>query len=121
VSPKSGGRRAPVVPTEEIVVLGASASPWRLLLVVAISLLGSYTIVFASGYTGQHRRHAQSGVVQGPWSETLASYLVALGVAAALLLLFGRFDLASVREPLAEVVIAGLPASIGGAAGRLAV
>ena len=110
-----------IAPTEEILLLATALEPPRLIAIVALSLLLSYAVVFAAGYSGQARRHRQQGPLQAPWIETVASYLVALVAAAAMLALFGRFDLGAPAPTLAEVIVLGLPAAIGGAAGRLAI
>jgi putative integral membrane protein (TIGR02587 family) len=110
-----------IAPTDEVILLAATAGPVRLAAIAAISIVASYAIVFAAGYTGQAARRSQHGVVQGPWAETVASYAVALVAAAAMLALYGRFDLASTYGTIAEVIVLALPAAIGGAAGRIAI
>jgi putative integral membrane protein (TIGR02587 family) len=85
-------------------------------------LLITYGIVFASGFTNQNKRRQQQGIFQRPESETLAYYLVSL-VASALMLWF--FQRLAFDDPwslwMRYSIILSLPASIGGAAGRLAV
>ncbi len=111
-----------IAPTEEVPVLAAAASPGRLLAIVACSLLVSYGIVFASGFTNQSKRRHQTGLFQTPESETIVSYLLAL-LASALMLWF--FQQLSTSDPwflwLRYSLVLGLPAAIGGAAGRLTV
>jgi len=109
-----------IAPTDEVPMVTASRSPIWLLMIVAASLLIAYSIVFVAGFTGQSRRHAQQGLLQHPLIETLASYVVALFSSFAMLSLFQRAD-APGRVTLAQVVVLGLPAAIGGAAGRLAI
>ncbi|NJM75821.1 MAG: TIGR02587 family membrane protein [Acaryochloridaceae cyanobacterium RU_4_10] len=111
-----------VAPTDEVPMLAASTSgPW-LLALIAVSLLISYAIVFAANFSNQTKRQRQQGIFQHPVSETIASYLVSL-VAAALMLWF--FDKLSASDPwstwLRYAIILGLPTTVGGAAGRLAV
>ena len=111
-----------IAPTDEITVLAASASaPW-LLIILAASLLISYGIVFASTIANYQQRRQQQGLFQTPQSETVISYLISL-VAGMLMLWF--FQKISVSDPwliwLRYSIVLGLPASIGGAAGRLAV
>lgn len=109
-----------IAPTDEIPMLNASASPSWLIAIIAVSLLISYAIVFQSGFTRQKRRCQQQGIFQRPLSETVASYLVSLFAAATMLLFFNRltFD-----DPwsmwLSYTILLGLPASVGGAAGRI--
>lgn len=109
-----------IAPTDEVSMVTASRSPLWLLAIVAASLLFAYAIVFVAGFSGQSRRHAQPGLLQHPLIETLASYVVALLSSFALLWLFQRTD-APWRVTLAHVIVLGLPAAIGGAAGRLAI
>lgn len=111
-----------IAPTDEVSVLAAAASPPWLLLLIAASLVISYTIVFAAGFTNQQKRRRQQGLFQNPFSETIISYLVSL-LASVLMLWF--FQKLSFADPWAmwldHAVILGLPAAVGGAAGRLIV
>ena len=109
-----------IAPTDEVPMVAAAMSPLWLLALVAVTLVTSYAIVFAAEFHGQEKRHRQEGPFQWPITETVVSYLVSLGVAALLLWLFQR----GTHPPddlLARTVVLGLPAAIGGAAGRLAV
>jgi len=111
-----------IAPTEEIPRLSAASSPPTLLAVVAASLLLSYGIVFVAGFGDQARRREQRGVLQHPVTETVVAYLVAL-VASAVMLLFFRSIQFGDPWPLVldHVVLLGLPAAVGGGAGRLAI
>ena len=108
-----------IAPTDEVPMMTASRHPLELLAIVVTSLLIAYAIVFAAGLTGQARRHAQGGLLQHPLVETLAAYLVSLLTAWLLLWLFQRAD-GPWAFTLGQVIVLGLPAAIGGAAGRLA-
>lgn len=111
-----------IAPTDEVPMIASAIGPIGLLLLVPFSLLVTYLIVFAAGFTNAEGRRSQQGVLQHPLTETLAAYLVALAMAALLLMLFQRVDAAHTwAEVLSEVVVLGLPAAVGGAAGRLAV
>lgn len=111
-----------IAPTDEITVLAASSSPLRLLIIIATSLLVSYGIVFASNIANYQHRLQQRGLFQTPQSETIISYLISL-LAGMLMLWF--FQKVTFGDPwfvwLRYSIILALPASIGGAAGRLAV
>lgn len=111
-----------IAPTDEVTVLVAAVNgPW-LMMVVIISLLLSYTIVFQANFTRQEQRRLQTGLFQGPLSETVFSYLLSLMAAALMLSFFGKIDpVASTELAFRQILILGLPATIGGAAGRLAV
>jgi putative integral membrane protein (TIGR02587 family) len=108
-----------IAPTDEIPMLASAMSPLWLLVVMTTSLGASYAIVFVAGFSDQAGRHAQEGIFQRPLSETIFSYLVALVVAAVLLWLFQR-GVEPWTDVLARVIVLGLPAAVGGAAGRLA-
>jgi putative integral membrane protein (TIGR02587 family) len=111
-----------IAPTDEIPMLDASVSPPMLLALIAASLLISYAIVFEAGFTTQQQRRQQQGIFQRPISETVASYLVSLLAAAFMLFFFNRL---TIHDPwtmwLNYTVLLGLPATVGGAAGRIAV
>ena len=110
-----------IAPTDEVPMLDAAASPPFLLAIIAASLLISYCIVFEAGFTTQEKRRQQEGLFQRPISETVMCYLVSLFAAAFMLLFFHRL---SFNDPwtlwLSQTLILGLPATVGGAAGRLA-
>ena len=110
-----------IAPTDEIPMLNASASPLWLLAILVASLIISYGIVFQAGFTTQKKRRQQQGIFQRPISETVASYLVSLFAAVFMLFFFNRL---TIDDPwtlwLSHTVLLGLPASIGGAAGRIA-
>lgn len=111
-----------IAPTDEIPMLAAATSPPWLLAMMAISLLISYGIVFEAGFANQPKRHNQRGIFQRPLSETIAAYLVSLIAAAAMLLFFDKLQFSDPWQTwLAQTLILGLPTTIGGAAGRLAV
>jgi putative integral membrane protein (TIGR02587 family) len=108
-----------IAPTDEVPMIASSMKEGWLLLFIAASLLISYSIVFVAGFSGQDRRASQEGIFQRPITETMACYLVALVVAALMLWVFQR-AVEPTPDLLTRVVILGLPASVGGAAGRLA-
>lgn len=110
-----------IAPTAEVPTLvGAVQGPW-LLAVVLASLVISYMIVFQANFTRQQQRQMQSGLFQSPLSETIMSYLVSLGAAAVMLGFFQQIGwLTPWGVALRHILVLGLPATIGGAAGRLA-
>lgn len=110
-----------IAPTDEVPVLVAAIDgPW-LILTILISLLLSYSIVFQANFTHQGQRRLQRGLFQSPLSETFFSYLVSLVAAVLMLGFFQQIDFTTPWElAFREMVVLGLPATIGGAAGRLA-
>ena len=100
---------------------GRLGPPW-LLALLAASLLLSYAIVFQAGFADQRLRQQQRGLFQHPLSETAAAYLVSLLVSVAMLWFFHQLGPADPWHLwLQYTIVLGLPATIGGAAGRLAV
>lgn len=111
-----------IAPTDEVPMLTNSISEGWLVLVVAASLVLSYGIVFVAGFADKDRRLNTRGLLQRPLSETASAYVVALVVAAAMLWMFDNLQPGDpLGTALQRTVVMGLPASIGGAAGRLAV
>lgn len=108
-----------IAPTEEIPLISASVPSLWLLLIIMASMMLSYGIVFASGFTDRHERE-QRGLLLSPVTETLVAYLVAL-IASMIMLIF--FQQLSGQTPwqewLSDTIVLGLPATIGGAAGRI--
>jgi putative integral membrane protein (TIGR02587 family) len=109
-----------IAPTDEVPMLAAELDFGHALALIALSLLLTYIIVFASGFgTGQHE---QRGPFQSPLTETVLAYLLSLLVALAALYLFDRIEWGDpLGDILAQVLVLGLPAAVGGAAGRLVV
>ena len=111
-----------IAPTDEVEVLAATATPFWLLMIMLVSLLISYGIVFASEITNYQQRLKQSGLFQAPLSETIISYLVSLIIGILMMWFFQKITLGDAWFIwLRYGIILSLPASIGGAAGRLAV
>ena len=111
-----------IAPTDEIPMLAAAvSSSWLLALMVA-SLLISYNIVFEAGFANQYKRQQQRGIFQRPLSETIASYLVSLVASSLMLYFFHKLTFADPWSTwLSYTILLGLPATIGGAAGRLTI
>ncbi|MGA1265077.1 MAG: TIGR02587 family membrane protein [Prochlorothrix sp.] len=111
-----------IAPTDEITILATDIPTLWLLLIVVASLAMSYTIVFVAGFPNQDERQHQQGLFQQPFSETVIAYLISLGAAVAMLCFFHKVGLSDPWQKwLSYTVVLGLPASIGGAAGRIIV
>ncbi|HEX8144112.1 MAG TPA: TIGR02587 family membrane protein [Pyrinomonadaceae bacterium] len=112
---------ASIAPTDEIPMIASTLSSAWLLALIASSLLLSYIIVFEANFGPQKKRRSQPGLFQSPMSETLASYLISLLISFSMLWLF---QLLRPEDPFSQwvsyTIVLGLPATIGGAAGRLA-
>jgi len=107
-----------IAPTEEILLIASRLSAWQQLAILMFSALLCYIILFASGLDEQPV-HVDS-FFQKPWVETLVACALSLVVAFVLLLLLGQSEVTSNLPTLiAATVTLGLPAIVGGAAGRI--
>lgn len=110
-----------IAPTEEIAIIASDLPPLWLLLVMSASILISYIIVYASGFTNRRER-ARRGLLLTPLTETLLAYVVVLLASALMLIFFQQLTFNSPwPEWLGNIIVLGLPASVGGAAGRILV
>lgn len=111
-----------IAPTDEVRLLATEIGMYHELALIAFSLVVSYIIVFESEFTRPGVQRGQRGPFQHPITETFASYLVSLLLALVVLFLF---DQVTTQDPLSfitsQVLVLGLPMTIGGAAGRLVI
>ena len=111
-----------IAPTEEVPMLASGLNLWNLFGVIALSVVAGYVIVFASGFDPSHHEPHQGGLFQRPFSETILAYVVSIVAATCMLVGFGQV---AVGDPplaaLTKVLVLAVPASIGGAAGRVVV
>jgi putative integral membrane protein (TIGR02587 family) len=111
-----------LAPTDEIPLIAIGLRYSQLLSIVGASLVISYMIVFASNFVATEARQAHRGGFDAPLVETTISYMISLVMAGGMLWLYQLIDLSESPDLWASyIVVLGLPASIGGAAGRLAV
>lgn len=110
-----------LAPTAEIPLIAIGLGYPHLLVMIAASLGISYLIVFASNFVATEARRAHRGGFDAPLVETAISYMISLVMAGGMLWLYQQIDLSDSPDLWASyIVVLGLPASIGGAAGRLA-
>jgi putative integral membrane protein (TIGR02587 family) len=111
-----------IAPTDEVLLLAAGMHPLHTLATIALSLAATYAIVHASGFDPYAAPSYSASLIRRPLTETTVAYVVSLLLA---LLMLGLLDRIGPGDPLAlvvaQTVVLALPASIGGAAGRLAV
>jgi len=109
-----------VAPTEEIVMIAAEASRWKVLGLALFSLGLCALVLFYSGFRGSDRLIPDKD--QG-WiamlSRTVVNYAVALAASAFILWFFGRFAGLSAAACLAQTVVLGVAGALGASAGRL--
>jgi putative integral membrane protein (TIGR02587 family) len=111
-----------LAPTTEIPLIASGLSYPHLLGMVCASLVISYMIVFASNFVATEARREHGGGFDAPVAETIMSYIISLLMAACMLWLFQMVHLGDPPGQWASyIIVLGLPASVGGAAGRLAV
>jgi putative integral membrane protein (TIGR02587 family) len=109
-----------IAPTDEVELLAAEMTHLHLVALIGLSLILSYIVVFASEYGS--RQQPQPGPFQKPITETVVAYVVSLLVALVSLLLFDRIEIGDpLSQILALTLVLGLPATVGGAAGRLVI
>ena len=110
-----------IAPTEEVPMLATQVPEAFLPLVILFSLAITYMIVFEAGFGGQDRRLRSRGPFQRPITETVLAYVMSLLTCAAMLLLYGQISWGDDWfVTYTKVILLGLPAAIGAAAGRLA-
>lgn len=108
-----------IAPTEEIILVATDAVWWLLILIVAASLAMSYAIVFYADFRGGRSARGGGSPLDRPLTETLVAYTVSLLVSALLVWAFGRTEGTTASVFIAQVVLLGIVAAFGGAAGRL--
>ncbi|MGY1827670.1 MULTISPECIES: TIGR02587 family membrane protein [unclassified Blastococcus] len=107
---------ANLAPTEEIVLLAATMTPWHTLALIGVSLALMHAFVYGVGFGGQEQ---DEGPVRAFTTFTVAGYALAVCVSAYLLWTLGRFDDTGLLMAVTETVVLALPASLGAAAARL--
>jgi putative integral membrane protein (TIGR02587 family) len=111
-----------IVPLDDLSAITTEVPFRNLPLVILLSLLVTYSVVFAAGFAGEADRHRTPGPLQTPFAETVTAYVAALLVCLTVLWLFGRIDQESAAmEIYTKTVLLAFPASMASAAGRLAV
>lgn len=111
-----------IVPVGDLNDIATATPLTHLPLVILLSLLVSYSVVFAAGFSGERRRHARTPPGLNAFSETVFAYCVALVVAFSVLWIFGRIGSGmSWLEMYTKTILLAFPASMAASAGRLAV
>lgn len=106
-------------PTEEVLLIAGRLAAPELAALVFASLLLCYIILYASGLR-EHPVFVPS-LMQSPIAETAITFVASSLVALGLLVVLGEPEsVGSLDSLIAATVALGLPAAVGGAAGRLA-
>lgn len=109
-----------IAPTEEPLLLATEIGWGRLVLLVILSLVLSYLIVFYAEFNGRSTRTQADQPIHTPLIETMLCYLVALAMSGLMLLTFEAIQGLD-GFSLARIVVLGFPASMGSSLGRLLV
>ena len=107
-----------VGPTEEILMIAVQTEVPLILIIAIISMLLSLLVSYYSNFKGTEK----SDLRKTPFEITLvacSSYSIALASSAFILWFFGRFENMSLWYIVAQCVILGAVASLGGSAARL--
>ncbi len=111
-----------IVPVDDLSAIATEVPHENLPLVILLSLVVTYSVVFAAGFAGESRRHASTGPLQHPMTETIIAYVAAVVVSGVILWIFGRVGAESTPgEIYAKTILLAFPASMASAAGRLVV
>lgn len=110
-----------IAPTDEVRVIGSEADTPLLLIAIGVSLaMGLATLLTIHRSKGS-RSWVGDGPLDGPIGETIASYAVALLVSYVLLWSLDIVQGLGVRALIGHVVMLGVVAAFGAAAGRVLV
>lgn len=110
-----------IAPTDEVRILAAELDYGHELAVIALSLLITYLIVFESGFSRRSGNDtgSEKGLFERPITETVSAYVVSLLVALVALYLFNQVQFGEpIDQVFSKVLVLGMPAAIGSAAGR---
>lgn len=107
-----------IAPTDEVPLTAAALGYRHLVAVIGFSLVVSYMIVFASGFD----QASPQGLFQRPFTETMLAYVVSLLVSFVALYLFDQIEMGDTLLSIVEqTLVLAIPATVGGAAGRLVI
>ncbi|WP_337063327.1 TIGR02587 family membrane protein [Kineococcus sp. G2] len=110
---------ANIAPTEEVVLIAARMTVVHAIVLVALQLTLMHAFVYGVGFKGGSASHTGFAAVFVRY--TVVGYVIALTVSAYLLWTLGRYDGTGFTAAVMEMIVLGLPASIGAAAARLVV
>jgi putative integral membrane protein (TIGR02587 family) len=110
-----------VAPTEEMVLIAYTMTPWHAVLLAIVSVLMLHGFVYTVGFAGQEEPPGNAGFWLTFLHFTIAGYGIALLVSLYVLWTFERtFDVHFAEVAMMMVVMA-FPASLGAAMARLIV
>jgi putative integral membrane protein (TIGR02587 family) len=110
-----------VAPTEEMVLIAYTMSPWHAVALALISIVLLHAFVYTVGFAGQEERPEDAGFWLTFLHFTVAGYGIALLVSLYVLWIFERTAGVSAAEIAMTVIVLGFPAALGAAIARLIV
>ncbi|WP_192823335.1 TIGR02587 family membrane protein [Rufibacter sp. LB8] len=110
---------ANIAPTDEVLEIGLSATPFQLLLLVLVSLVLSASVLFYIEFKGTAKSKSQPrpGFIDVA-SGLSVTYAVAFLVSAGVLWFFGRFEGGSWETGIKVTIVLTVVTSLGASAGR---
>lgn len=109
-----------IAPTQEIELIAAHMGWGRAAILVVLSLLVAYLMLYELELRGQQGR-IQSRPKHWQFGEVFLVYAVALVVGAGMLAAFGHFENSPLPVTVTMVVVVSFPASIGASAARVVI
>ncbi len=110
-----------VAPTDEMVVIAYTMTPWHALALALGSVALLHAFVYTVGFAGQEERPDYAGFWLTFLHFTVVGYGLALIISLAVLWIFERTGGVSASEIAMMMVVIGFPASLGAATARLIV
>lgn len=107
-----------MAPTDEMPLMAAYASWPRLALILVLSVVVAYLMLFELEFRGHAARTTDSTAID-QWGHAFVTCAVGLVVAGSLLAAFGQFRQSSVVVWVQMIVVLGFPASIGASGARV--
>jgi putative integral membrane protein (TIGR02587 family) len=105
-----------MAPTQEMLLISFSMTAWHTIALIALTLAVTHAFVYAHGNRDDREaRHPLADFLR----FSLVGYVLALGVSASALWLFGRLDGLGLAAALSATVVLGFPSALGAAAARL--
>jgi putative integral membrane protein (TIGR02587 family) len=110
-----------VAPTEEMILIAYTMTPWHAVALAAISVIMLHGFVYTVGFAGQEEPPDYAGFWLTFLHFTVAGYGIALLISLYVLWIFERTSGVSLVEIAMTTVVLGFPAALGAAVARLIV
>ncbi|MFC6732978.1 MULTISPECIES: DUF2391 family protein [unclassified Haladaptatus] len=107
-----------LAPTDEMALMAAHANWTRLALVLVLSLVVAYLVLYELEFRGQRTRSFEKTLADQV-GHAFVSYTVGVVVAVALLAAFGQFRAAPLAVWVQLAIVLGFPATIGASGARV--